>query len=68
MDISTTSNAAAGAGSEAANGGTVVTKMMVDDSPIMRGGEAEKSADFANYFVSYAVRTSGLASMSSGVD
>ena len=25
-----------------------------DESPIMRGGEAEKAADFANYFCSYA--------------
>jgi type I protein arginine methyltransferase len=27
---------------------------MVDDSPVMKGGEAEKAADYANYFVSYA--------------
>lgn len=28
--------------------------VMVDDSAIMKGGEAAKAADFANYFVSYA--------------
>lgn len=39
-------NAAAGSGSG---------KPMVDDSPIMRGGEAAKAADMANYFISYAV-------------
>ena len=26
----------------------------VDSSPIMKGGEAAKAADFANYFCSYA--------------
>ncbi len=44
---------------ERGNGnGTAVEagKKMVDDSPIMRGGEAAKAADMANYFVSYAVR------------
>lgn len=32
------------------------SKPMVDDSPIMRGDEAAKAADMANYFISYAVR------------
>lgn len=41
-------------GAGAADGGSA--KPMVDDSPIMRGGEAAKAADMANYFISYAVR------------
>lgn len=36
--------------------GSSSAKMMVDDSPIMRGGEAAKASDMANYFISYAVR------------
>lgn len=38
------------------NGGGLEKKKAagVDDSTIMKGGEGEKAADFANYFVSYA--------------
>lgn len=47
----------AGSGEQSDQGATdakAEAPVMVDDSVIMKGGEAAKAADFANYFVSYA--------------
>jgi len=43
-----------GGSSGSSSSGSATATAMVDDSRIMKGGDGEKAADFANYFCSYA--------------